>query len=453
MRSAQNSQWNSAYSGAVPVAPGLVAARDPWLRLGSERVLPFPPAGQPGHGKTASIRRQAVRTVDGRAQGGYTEAFELICPACGDHPYLDYSEVSPELQRIRGHYTLDAALTAYDKHLGVAPQPPGNRAENPAAGDAAESAAEEPRAQTASGYHHEALLYSGVAEFVARTTSFVRRAVTANDPILVVVSKPKISMLRQALGADADNVLFADMASVGRNPGRIIATWRSFVQAYAGASQLWGIGEPIYPGRSPAELAEYQLHEALLNVAFESSAPFLLLCPYDIEALASDVIAEACRTHPFARHGEDRHASSTFRPVNLADPFARPLPSRPADAAYLAFQPGGLETAQAFAAEYAQEAGLEQGSATAVICAVREIAANALQHGDGQAEIRVWTDDHSLVCEISDHGHITSPLAGRLPPTSYTGRGAGLWTANQLCDLVEIYSQPESTVIRLHQNL
>lgn len=453
MSSIENSQRYSADSGAVSVSRGLGAARDPWLRIDSERVLPFPHAGQSGHGTTASVRRQPVRIIDGRREGGHTNAFELICPACGDHPYLDYSEVSPELQRLRGPYTLHAALTAYDKHLGFAPGPGENGAGNPAADDARESTFGAPWVETTRGYHHEALLYSGMAEFLAAATLFIRRAVTASDPILVIVSESKIGMLRQALGADAENVMFADIASVGRNPGRIIAAWRSFVQTHAGAARLWGIGEPIYPDRSPAELSECHLHEALLNVAFEASTPLWLLCPYDMEALAGDVIDEAHRTHPFAGRGEDRHASSTFRPVNLADPFARPLPLRPADAAYLAFQPGGLGIVQAFAAGYAQEAGLEQGSATAIICAVREIAANALQHGGGQGEIRVWTDNHSLVCEISDHGHITSPLAGRLPPTSNIGRGAGLWIANQLCDLVQIYSRPGSTAIRLYQNL
>jgi hypothetical protein len=62
--------------------------------------------------------------------------------------------------------------------------------------------------------------------------------------------------------------------------------------------------------------------------------------PYDLEALTADLTH---RTHPFVAHGEDRQASATFRPVDLADPFARSLPACPADAAYLAFQPGGLD--------------------------------------------------------------------------------------------------------------
>ena len=302
-------------------------------------------------------------------------------------------------------------------------------------------------------YRHEALLYSGTAEFLTGTTSFIRRAVSAGDPILVVVSRLKIGMLRKELGAGAVRVSFADMGEVGSNPGRIIAVWRDFVQDYAGASQLYGIGEPVDPGRSPAELAECQLHEALLNVAFDASTPFWLLCPYDLEALAADVIDEAHRTHPFVAHGEQRKAHGNFRPVNLADPFARPLPPRPADSAYLAIQPGTLAKLRTFVAALAQQAGLDQRSATAIVQAVNEIATNSLQHGGGQGELHTWSDNRSLVCEVSDHGHITSPLAGRLPPTPDTTHGAGLWLANQLCDLVQIYSSPGRTAIRLYQNL
>jgi hypothetical protein len=57
--------------------------------------------------------------VQGRVEGGYADAFELICCECGDHPYLDYSEISPRLQRIRGPYTMRAGIAAYEKHLAL----------------------------------------------------------------------------------------------------------------------------------------------------------------------------------------------------------------------------------------------------------------------------------------------------------------------------------------------
>ena len=68
------------------------------------------------HGEPAA---PAARIVEGRAEGGYTDAFELICCECGDHPYLDYCEVTPRLQRIRGPYTMREGLAAYEKHLGL----------------------------------------------------------------------------------------------------------------------------------------------------------------------------------------------------------------------------------------------------------------------------------------------------------------------------------------------
>lgn len=92
---------------------------DPRRGAGIEDARLTPPAGQPGHGEIAILRRQPARMVEGRMEGGYTSVFELICCDCGDHPYLDYTEVSAQLQRLRGPRTLEAGLAAYEKHLGL----------------------------------------------------------------------------------------------------------------------------------------------------------------------------------------------------------------------------------------------------------------------------------------------------------------------------------------------
>jgi hypothetical protein len=82
--------------------------------------MTVPAAGQPGHGITASVRRPPVRIEEGPKEGGYRDAFEVVCCDCGDHPYWDYCEISRSLQRIRQpDTTLAAALAAYDQHLGL----------------------------------------------------------------------------------------------------------------------------------------------------------------------------------------------------------------------------------------------------------------------------------------------------------------------------------------------
>jgi hypothetical protein len=70
----------------------------------------------------AVLRRQPC---SGKAppHGGGTGLFELICGDCGDHPYLDYSEIPARLQRLRGPRTLRAALAAYETHLGLITRP------------------------------------------------------------------------------------------------------------------------------------------------------------------------------------------------------------------------------------------------------------------------------------------------------------------------------------------
>ena len=78
---------------------------------------------QPGDGWTVVLRRQPARIVQGRPEGGYTDLFEIICCDCGDHPDLDYSEVSLVLQRVRGPYPIADGITAYVMHAGLHRQP------------------------------------------------------------------------------------------------------------------------------------------------------------------------------------------------------------------------------------------------------------------------------------------------------------------------------------------
>ena len=306
------------------------------------------------------------------------------------------------------------------------------------------------RDEIAGGYRHEAFLYRGMPEFLSGTTSFIRRACSARDPILVVVSREKVGLLRQRLGDESEHVDFADMAEVGDNPARIISVWQDFVAGHSGASRLWGVGEPVHPDRSPTELAECELHEALLNVAFDAATRFWLLCLYDLETLADEVINDAQRSHPYVAQGVERRACGTYRPIDLTDPFNRPVPPRPAaDAPGVSFGSGGLREVRAFVAEQAELAGLTAESTDAICLAVSEIATNSIRHGGGSGQIRAWADERSLVCEVSDRGHITSPLAGRQRPAPAAGQGAGLWVANQVCDLVQVFSCANGTTIRV----
>jgi anti-sigma regulatory factor (Ser/Thr protein kinase) len=63
--------------------------------------------------------------------------------------------------------------------------------------------------------------------------------------------------------------------------------------------------------------------------------------------------------------------------------------------------------------------------------------------------LRLWQQGDAVVCEFTDRGHITDPLAGRRTPSLTSEGGRGLWLANQLCDLVQIRSGGHGTTVRL----
>jgi hypothetical protein len=67
--------------------------------------------------RTPFLRRQPNDIVDGRMRGGYTNAFEVICPACGDLAEVEYRETPLRIQRLRGPYRLTQGVTAFVAHL------------------------------------------------------------------------------------------------------------------------------------------------------------------------------------------------------------------------------------------------------------------------------------------------------------------------------------------------
>ncbi len=82
---------------------------------------------QPRQDWTVVLRRRPVCMVQGRPEGGWTDEFEIVCCECGDNPDLDYRDVPPRLQRIRGPYPIAAGLTAYIRHARQHPGPQGTR--------------------------------------------------------------------------------------------------------------------------------------------------------------------------------------------------------------------------------------------------------------------------------------------------------------------------------------
>ena len=303
-------------------------------------------------------------------------------------------------------------------------------------------------------FHHEALFYAEDG-FLDGTLPFIDEAVTAGEPILVAVSDARMELLKEALGHDAEGVHFAEMGLRGRNPARIIPAWRQFLEANAPEGRLVrGVGEPIWPGRSRAELTECQREESLLNLAFDDGQAWRLLCTYDLDGLDEQVIAAAHRSHPLiAQNGASRRSNTYVHPGEAPGSFDGPLPRPPTHAEELAFSGDELTMVRGFVGRCAARALLCAERREHLVLAVNELATNSVLHGGGRGTLRVWCEREALLCEVHDRGRIEEPLTGRTRPTPDQQSGYGLWLVNHLCDLVQIRSLPAGNVVRVHMFL
>jgi anti-sigma regulatory factor (Ser/Thr protein kinase) len=313
----------------------------------------------------------------------------------------------------------------------------------------ASSTADAPNSPDA--FRHAALFYAGEQAFVDATAAFIRDGVNAGEPTLVVVSAHKIRLLRAELGSVAEGVMFADMSDVGTNPGAIISAWDDFVSTNAAEGlRMRGIGEPVWAGRTDAELIECRNHEALLNLAFAEAQGFWLVCPYDVDTLTEDVVDDARGTHPLVIEGGAEETSPVYRADGIAGSmFGEPLEEPPASAYEVAFEQDSLPAMRAFVGELAFDAGILGARRDDLLLAVNELATNSIRHGGGEGVLRVWHEGFSLVCEVSDTGRIEPPLTGRFRPPPGGLSGYGLWLVNQVCDLVQVRSRGRGNVVRM----
>ena len=300
----------------------------------------------------------------------------------------------------------------------------------------------------AATFEHDALLYRDEGEFLAGTREFIEQGLDRGEPVLVAVPGEKIPRLRWSLNGHRSRVSFVNMRQLGRNPGRIIPFVRGWVDDRH-APRVRFVGEPIWPGRTPAETLEAMRHEGLINLAFADTGASIL-CPYDANGLDSAVLADAERTHPtMIACGERRQSYDYTDPEVVFAAEGRALPAPSSETSALTVTPD-LSISRRFVERHPATAGLSRARMTDLLLAVNEATTNALIHGERPALLRVWRDGDEIVCEIADCGRFVDPLAGRRRPSSEGAGGRGLWMMNQLCDLVELRPGRRGTTVRLH---
>lgn len=303
----------------------------------------------------------------------------------------------------------------------------------------------------AGAFLHHAFYYDDLDEYAEVAETFVNDGLSRDEAVLVAVPTPRFDLLRSRLPLDEPHLQLVDMSRPGRNPGRIIPLWQDFVTENTEAGRgVRGIGEPVWAGRTPAELAECQWHEMLLNLAFANAPAFPLMCPYDVAGLDAETLDAARRAHPLTYAQGRFERSDVFAGVpDPSEDFDTPLDEPPKTADLLAFTTGELVGVRRLVFERAIAAGLRPHQAADLVLAANEVATNSLRHGGGAGVVRVWSDRERIVCEVRDAGRIGQALVGRRRTPLKSSGGRGLWLVHQLCDLVEVRSNHGGTTVRM----
>lgn len=300
-------------------------------------------------------------------------------------------------------------------------------------------------------FRHAATWSSPNREITDTILSFVNSGIDAGEPVLVSCSGPLLAGLRRQLTPHGDLLQWAGLESAQVNPHRITAAMRAFADDHPGQPVRF-LQEPAWHLLGPDHLCEAIRHEALVNLVL-AEAPATVLCAYDWR-LSGQALGSAQQTHPMTLR-EGRWQPSELFGADAAIPpeCDKPLPGPPPDAPALTYR-NDQAGVREFTAGQARVAGLPADSATDLMIAVGELAANTLAHTDGPGTLWIWAAGNDIFCQVRDGGQIQDPLVGSfLPGPEAAVGGRGLWVVHQLCDLAEIRSGPGGTTIRVRMSL
>jgi anti-sigma regulatory factor (Ser/Thr protein kinase) len=292
---------------------------------------------------------------------------------------------------------------------------------------------------------HGAFAYESDDQYVARSLAFLNEGLEAGEGCIVAHTRDGIALMREALGRDAELVSFLDVGSVYTRPARALASYcATILRELRDAPSVRAVADlQISPLRQ--EWDAWVGYEAMTNLAY-SHLPAWVVCTYDMNGLPDAVLDEMGRTHREVL-GDRWRASEHFEDprelVRRRTPAPEPLPQlRSVEAG------DDLERFRERLAYELTAANVPEATALDLLVAGTEVAANAVRHGGGIAEVRVGTAAGRFVCEVIDRGDgFDDPAAGYLVPRA--GTGSGLWVARQLVWRLESFHSPRGFTVRL----
>lgn len=303
-------------------------------------------------------------------------------------------------------------------------------------------------AVTETGPAHMIYPYEGTPrQYLEGTCAYVQAAWACGAAVVIAAPPEHRAALAERLDG-GQPVEFLDTAALGRNPARLLGAWQEHIDRHAQEGRaVHGINDTAAAGADERYSSEARHTEWLLNRALTTTGAWSLLCPIDTTAHPAPRVQALARCHPLVWNGTTHTPAADY----LTGPYTpEELPDPPPDAEYLSYRLDDLSRLRATVTAFARRHALPPDRTGDLILATSELATNSIRYGGGGGTVHTWREGDALACEFRDQGVIDDPLAGLLRPTANEISGHGLWFVNQLCDLVQLRSEPaHGTRIRI----
>lgn len=125
-----------------------------------------------------------------------------------------------------------------------------------------------------------------------------------------------------------------------------------------------------------------------------------------------------------------------------------PSPAAAVDAMAYAL-PGDVAQVRSFVRSAALHRGLSAARVEFLVLAVSELASNTIQHTTGGGQVRVWSGDGQVVCEVVDRG---ADKAFGPMPVADSRRGRGLAIVRRVVDDLTTFATAAGNVVQLRMN-
>jgi anti-sigma regulatory factor (Ser/Thr protein kinase) len=294
---------------------------------------------------------------------------------------------------------------------------------------------------------HHGLLHPPSADLAEILAPLIAERLARGEPVLAVLPPTTAAQLQGRLPT-LTGLHTADPGGLYRHPGRVLGHYLSWIGKTSPGEPATIVAAPEL-GEDDSHRAALWMHIEALTTQALAEYDLTLVCTYPNDPSTALTIRQA---HPSLLNGAVTPSPDHLPAEQFLAGYPLPPPSElgQPDLTHIIDHPSQLTRLRQVIASHVARAGLPATRCEDFVLAVTEVATNALEHGAPPAAVCLWTTSASVICQITDNGRFTQPLAGLLPPRANQYRARGLWIAHQLCD--QFYLWPEPTTIRLQMD-